>query len=338
MTIGTYPDGVPAAFRIAPSRFVSAPLPRFTNVASEVGLGLHGLSGGSVIEDLDGDGLLDVVASAIGFGDQIRLFRNTGAGALRGADRGQRPRRHHRRPEPGAHRLRQRRPARHPGAARRLDGRGRAVPGLAAAQSRRLAILGRDEGGRPGRRRGADADRGVVRLRRRRLARPVRRPRSHDPAQRALRQPPVPQQSRRHVHRRDHGGRHRRRRLRQGGRARRLRQRRPARPLPVAGPRPQPAAAQRRPAGRAAAGASATPPPRPAWPRRTTASRRCGSTTTTTAGSTSTSAATSDSRRTSPPISSASITRPIAAGCITTTATAPSPTSRAPPASGTRRS
>ncbi len=82
MTIGTYPDGVPAAFRIAPSRFVSAPLPRFTNVASEVGLGLHGLSGGSVIEDLDGDGLLDVVASAIGFGDQIRLFRNTGAGAF----------------------------------------------------------------------------------------------------------------------------------------------------------------------------------------------------------------------------------------------------------------
>jgi hypothetical protein len=83
MTLGTYPDGVPAAFRIDPARFTSPyALPRFTNVATEVGLGLHGLSGGAVIEDLDGDGLLDVVASAIGFGDQIRLFRNTGTGTF----------------------------------------------------------------------------------------------------------------------------------------------------------------------------------------------------------------------------------------------------------------
>ncbi len=83
MTLGTYPDGVPAAFRIDPARFSSAyPLPRFTNVASEVGLGVHGVSGGSVIEDLDGDGLLDVVVSAIGFGDQIRMFRNTGTGTF----------------------------------------------------------------------------------------------------------------------------------------------------------------------------------------------------------------------------------------------------------------
>jgi hypothetical protein len=82
MTIGAYPDGVPAEFRIRPSHFVSAPFPRFTNVASEVGLGLHGLSGGAVIEDLDADGLLDVAASAIGFGDQIRFFRNTGSGTF----------------------------------------------------------------------------------------------------------------------------------------------------------------------------------------------------------------------------------------------------------------
>jgi FG-GAP-like repeat/ASPIC and UnbV len=83
MTLGTYPDGVPPALRIGPAAFTSPyPLPRFTNVASEVGLGLHGLSGGAVVEDLDGDGLLDVVASAIGFGDQIRLFRNAGTGTF----------------------------------------------------------------------------------------------------------------------------------------------------------------------------------------------------------------------------------------------------------------
>jgi hypothetical protein len=83
MTIGTYPNGVPAPYRIDPSRFTSPyPLPRFTNIASEVGLGIHGLSGGSVAEDLDGDGLLDLVTSSIGFGDQIRLFRNTGTGTF----------------------------------------------------------------------------------------------------------------------------------------------------------------------------------------------------------------------------------------------------------------
>ncbi|HWJ57034.1 MAG TPA: CRTAC1 family protein [Vicinamibacterales bacterium] len=83
MTLGTYPDGVPPELRIGPAAFTSPyPLPRFTSVASEVGLGIHGVSGGSVIEDLDGDGLLDVVVSAIGFGDQIRLFRNTGTGTF----------------------------------------------------------------------------------------------------------------------------------------------------------------------------------------------------------------------------------------------------------------
>jgi hypothetical protein len=83
MTIGTYPHGVPAEFRIDPSRFASPyALPRFTNVATEAGLGIHGLSGGSVAEDLDGDGLLDLAISAIGFGDQIRMFRNTGTGTF----------------------------------------------------------------------------------------------------------------------------------------------------------------------------------------------------------------------------------------------------------------
>jgi tetratricopeptide (TPR) repeat protein len=83
MTIGTYPGGVPAPFLIEPARFAAPyPLPRFTNIASEVGLGIHGLSGGSVAEDLDGDGLLDLAVSSIGFRDQIRLFRNTGAGTF----------------------------------------------------------------------------------------------------------------------------------------------------------------------------------------------------------------------------------------------------------------
>jgi len=83
MTLGTYPDGVPPALRIGPAAFTSTyPLPKFPNVAVEVGLALHGVSGGAVVEDLDGDGLLDVMTSEIGFAAPIRLFRNTGTGTF----------------------------------------------------------------------------------------------------------------------------------------------------------------------------------------------------------------------------------------------------------------
>ena len=81
----------------------------------------------------------------------------------------------------------------------------------------------------------------VLRLRRRRLARhlprhrPVspRRQRQHGPpAQGQALQPPLPQQPRRHLHRRDRqGGRRRRRGLRRGLLGRRLRRRRPRRSL-----------------------------------------------------------------------------------------------------------
>ena len=81
MTLGTYPAGVPPALRIGPDVFVSPyPLPAFTNVATDVGLSIHGISGGAVMEDLDGDGFLDVMTSGAGFDSPIRMFRNTGAG------------------------------------------------------------------------------------------------------------------------------------------------------------------------------------------------------------------------------------------------------------------
>jgi FG-GAP-like repeat/ASPIC and UnbV len=81
MTLGTYPAGVPRELRIGPDVFTSPyPLPRFTNVAAEVGLAIHAISGGAVLEDLDRDGFLDVMVSAAGFDSPIRVFRNTGAG------------------------------------------------------------------------------------------------------------------------------------------------------------------------------------------------------------------------------------------------------------------
>ena len=83
MTLGTYPDGVPKRFLIRPAAFESDyPLPRFDNVAPRVGLDVYGLSGGAVLDDLDGDGRLDLMLSAIGFDDPVRFFHNRGDGTF----------------------------------------------------------------------------------------------------------------------------------------------------------------------------------------------------------------------------------------------------------------
>jgi hypothetical protein len=81
MTLGLYPDGVPAAWRIPASAFDSGVgFPRFPDVAQEAGVAVVGLSGGVVLEDLDGDGRLDLMASSWDLRDPLRYFRNDGRG------------------------------------------------------------------------------------------------------------------------------------------------------------------------------------------------------------------------------------------------------------------
>ncbi|TDI45985.1 MAG: tetratricopeptide repeat protein, partial [Acidobacteria bacterium] len=83
MTLGGYPDDVPARWLIAPEAFRSEyELPRFANVATALGLDVNGLSGGSILEDFDGDGLLDVIVSAWGLDDSMHYFRNNGDGTF----------------------------------------------------------------------------------------------------------------------------------------------------------------------------------------------------------------------------------------------------------------
>jgi hypothetical protein len=84
MTLGAWPEGVPAKWRL-PSESAESEfeLPRFVDRAASTGLDVEGLSGGVVMEDLDGDGLLDLMMSSWGSRDQLRLFLNTGDGTFR---------------------------------------------------------------------------------------------------------------------------------------------------------------------------------------------------------------------------------------------------------------
>ena len=77
MTLGRYPEDVPAEYLIPPDVFASdEAFPRFENIAPRLGLNTFNLSGGVVIDDFDNDMYLDILTSSWEAGDQIRLFRN----------------------------------------------------------------------------------------------------------------------------------------------------------------------------------------------------------------------------------------------------------------------
>ena len=83
MTLGQYPDAVPEKWRIPPEVFESDhEIGRFTDVASGAGLDTVTLAGGVVLDDLDGDGNLDVMTTDWGIDQQMRLFRNNGDGSF----------------------------------------------------------------------------------------------------------------------------------------------------------------------------------------------------------------------------------------------------------------
>jgi len=81
MTLGTYPDEVPAEFRIAEEKFRSREeFPRFFNIASTLGVNALDLSGGVVVDDFDNDGFLDLLTSTWDTAGELRYFHNEGNG------------------------------------------------------------------------------------------------------------------------------------------------------------------------------------------------------------------------------------------------------------------
>ncbi|HEX6883914.1 MAG TPA: CRTAC1 family protein [Planctomycetota bacterium] len=83
MTVGEYPDGVPPAQLVPPALFASdEPFPRFVDVAPELGLNAPTLAGGVVLDDFDGDDVLDVLVSDMSPRGPLQLFRGRRDGSF----------------------------------------------------------------------------------------------------------------------------------------------------------------------------------------------------------------------------------------------------------------
>ena len=82
-TLGEHPHKVPPQWLIRFDTLESGyDIKRFHDVAAGLDMAVLGLSGGSVMEDFDGDNLLDIMASSWGFDDQLRYFHNNGDGTF----------------------------------------------------------------------------------------------------------------------------------------------------------------------------------------------------------------------------------------------------------------
>ena len=82
--LGDYPDGVPSRYLIpglgVPPEGAGDGFPRLENVAPDRGVATMALSGGAALDDFDGDGDLDLIATSWGLADPIRYYENDGRG------------------------------------------------------------------------------------------------------------------------------------------------------------------------------------------------------------------------------------------------------------------
>ncbi len=84
MTLGSYPEGIDPQWRIPMiSSHSRTGIRRFSDVAPILGVDVTGLSGGVVLEDLSGDGWLDLMVSSWGLRDPLRYFENNGDGGFK---------------------------------------------------------------------------------------------------------------------------------------------------------------------------------------------------------------------------------------------------------------
>ena len=81
MAAGSWPEGVRAQWRIVPEELASEDpgVPPFRDIAAEVGVATFNLAGGAILDDFDGDGLLDVFTTSMAHCEPMRFYHNEGA-------------------------------------------------------------------------------------------------------------------------------------------------------------------------------------------------------------------------------------------------------------------
>ena len=85
MTLGTWPDAVPAEHVLPDAVLLTdptIPVPHLQNVARGLGLDSFGLSGGAIVDDFDGDGDLDIMTSSWDPRAPMHFFRSEGDGTF----------------------------------------------------------------------------------------------------------------------------------------------------------------------------------------------------------------------------------------------------------------
>jgi hypothetical protein len=83
MLTGTYPDGVPAQWQIPAARFESQhEAPRFTDIGHDLEVAAVNLAGGSIMDDFDNDGNLDILTTTYQPCEHVIYYHNDGNGRM----------------------------------------------------------------------------------------------------------------------------------------------------------------------------------------------------------------------------------------------------------------
>ncbi len=84
MTLGEYPNKVPREFLIpGMGGDTAVKVKPFSDIAGGLAIDTRNMAGGSIVEDFDGDGYLDLVTSSMDLAESMHYFRNKGDGNFR---------------------------------------------------------------------------------------------------------------------------------------------------------------------------------------------------------------------------------------------------------------
>lgn len=83
MTLGEYPNGVPKQYLVSGlDSDTTREVKPFEDIAGDLQLDIRNVAGGSIVEDFDNDGFLDIMLSSWDLSESMHYFRNLGNGTF----------------------------------------------------------------------------------------------------------------------------------------------------------------------------------------------------------------------------------------------------------------